>query len=650
MNNKCPKCGFEYGEFDLYCARCGYKLDGSEKIVNEISEPDLSLNFDKHNNSKQEFFNSNIKFFTNSPAFFFVVSLLVVSLIFVGVMFFITKKHNMHKTELYYKNLMSNPAAIPELKEPRDYGELVQNLSDVENFLLVYLKYSSDSDDKKERIFTAFLTEIDKLPHITNENMTKDENSVCYAVNTTSKAKACANKLTHDFKQIGVAAFSEYNTVYLYPDYVFIKNKYSKYLSKSLKEYVNLKAKYNIPVGIGLDLYIKPSRLADKIYEFEKLYNSTQDVFVKEQTEQILYEDFRKFIFTPSIYATTTQEMKKEFKKAYLSYIKTRKDSSLRPVVMSYYDKKRSYDEENFKNDYPYKVFEDTFDDNIENNAFSDIFAQLRKSLFSKNSELMFAYVYSMKKRYWLKYNPQVKLEQDEFVISEPDENNNVLIYNSTFSLLQEINVSKYGKVFLVNGGLYVFNCDKLSVSRLMFNGKQFNLQNLSAQDVTSVFPGVEVINIDSYSNYNIYLTKDNKKATYIILSRYSQGYENYKLSALRGNISPSALPNMFVVNSVDDVLVAFHGVEINPDETSESSPTYKFVIRTRGESYSKSSEADFAVYDSKTEEEESYDNQKHIPQIMPKIPSNSDVEKELTKDALLAPPSQNIEPPSDND
>ena len=64
MNNKCPKCGFEYGEFDLYCARCGYKLDGSEKIVNEISEPDLSLNFDKHNNSKQEFFNSNIKFFT----------------------------------------------------------------------------------------------------------------------------------------------------------------------------------------------------------------------------------------------------------------------------------------------------------------------------------------------------------------------------------------------------------------------------------------------------------------------------------------------------------------------------------------------------------------------------------------------------------
>ena len=30
MKNKCPKCGFEYNEFDVFCARCGMKLSDNE--------------------------------------------------------------------------------------------------------------------------------------------------------------------------------------------------------------------------------------------------------------------------------------------------------------------------------------------------------------------------------------------------------------------------------------------------------------------------------------------------------------------------------------------------------------------------------------------------------------------------------------------
>ena len=656
MKNKCPKCGFEYGEFDLFCARCGCKLESDNKVVaqnqnDNIPVPDLKLFFKENKSKKSELFNPNKRFVFDSLAFNLVVVMVIAALVLVGVVYFTTNKHNAYKTELYYKSLMLNPSNIPELKEPQNYNELMDNLSEVQNFLLLYLKYSNDPIEKKDSIFTSYLDEMDKLSHITNENMVKDENDSCYSIKSTSKAKSCAAKFTKEFKKAGVMAFSDYNIIYLYPDYAFIKNTYSKYLSKSLSEYINLKAKYSTPVGVGLNLYIKPLRLANKIYDFEKLFNLTQDPFVKEQCEKILYNDFRKFIFTPSIYATTTQEMKKEFKNAYTYFIKTKKDSALRPVVMSYMDKKRSYDEDNFKNDYPYKMFSETFDDNVENNSFSDIFAQLRKSLFAKNSDFPFSYVYSTINGKWFKYTPNVKLDASEYIISEADENNSVAIYNNTLSLLQELNISKFGQIFIFNGNLFVYNRDKLSVQKITFNGRQFNLQNLSAQDVTSVFPGVEVINIDSYSNYNIYLKKDNAKATYIILSRYSQGYEQYTLSAIRGQIVPSVLPNMFTVNTTDDVLVAFHGKNVNPEETSDSAPTYKFVIKTRSNDTENSEKAsDFAVYDKETATEGANSEQTHTPQIMPKIPVKSDLQTEISDDILTAPPSQNIEPPLDND
>ena len=53
---------------------------------------------------------------------------------------------------------MNNPQQIPELKEPNRYSDLINNLSDVEAFLRLYLKYSPDSIEKKEQVFAAYLT------------------------------------------------------------------------------------------------------------------------------------------------------------------------------------------------------------------------------------------------------------------------------------------------------------------------------------------------------------------------------------------------------------------------------------------------------------------------------------------------------------
>jgi len=38
---KCPKCGFNYGEFDVCCSRCGYKF---KNIDSESSDIQADLN------------------------------------------------------------------------------------------------------------------------------------------------------------------------------------------------------------------------------------------------------------------------------------------------------------------------------------------------------------------------------------------------------------------------------------------------------------------------------------------------------------------------------------------------------------------------------------------------------------------------------
>jgi len=655
MTNKCPKCGFEYEDGDIFCSRCGFQL--AEVETGNLSAFSEQKNF-LFDNLKEIVNTANLKNETtnykrpllDNVAFNLALSLIIVSILLVIVVFTVMNGQNSHKHSIHYRSLISNPARIPQLKEPQTYEELKTNLFDVEKFLLMYLDSSDNSIDKKEQIFSSFLKEMDKMPHITNQNVLLDKTHPCSDITNSKMAQLCIKTLNKQFRPVGVRAYSSYNVVYLYPDYRFIKNKYSRYLSNDYKKYVNLNAKYNLPVTVGLNMYIEPKKLADKIYDFEKLHNQTENSYIKDKTENILYNDFRKFIFTPSIYDTTTHEMLNDFKKAYLYFVKTKKKSALYPVILSYLDKKRAYDEENFKNDYPYKTYELTFEENVQNNAFSDIFAQLRKNIFTGSSEYVFSYVYNSLNGKWVKYNQNIKIGQNDFVVSEADENKNVVVYNNMFAPSQELNISKYGKMFLVNGGLYIYNSDKLQISKILFNGRTFSIRLLSASEVSSIFPGIEIINIDSYSNYNIFIEKENQKAYYIVLSRYSQGYDGYILSAVKGNIANLTLPNMFSVDSVNDVVVAFHGKDVNTEGIAENSPTYKFIVHTIGQSREPvSQEPNYAQYDEKTAQENDEEDKNYKPNIMPKL--NDENKAEVKEEEILKPaPSQILEPPSDND
>ena len=644
MKNKCPVCGYEYNEGDMFCAKCGRKLSLKSDVINEIKKFD---NSSKKATKNKPIFNSEFKSFSNNFVVCACIILLMMALAVSVLMFFILTKHDSEREVLQFKNLISNPSQIPLLREPKNYKDLKTNLFSVEEFLLLYLQQTDDSQEKKDQVFSAYLEELNKLPNILNERFVAQNIEEC---SNLSSANSCVAALNKEFLNTSVKAYSYGGKIYLYPDLAFIKSKYGEFLSNDFKKYVSLRAKYNYPVSFGLELNIEPKKLGNKIYDFEKLYSQIDNAYLKNDVERILYNDFRKYIFTPSIYSTVTQEMKKEFENAYLHFIRTKKESVFRPVVMSYLDKKRAYDEENFKNDYPLKKYDgNKFDENIKNSVFEDVFVQLRKNIFAdKNTSLNLSYVYSIKNGQWKKYSKDIELSQGEYVLSDPDDNNNVSIYNHMFSPMQELNILKYSKLYLINNMLYAYNKDKLSISKITFNGKTFNRYNLAYNDITSIFPGIEIINIDTFQSYNVLIEKDNEKAAYIILSRYSQGWNDYNLEALKGNINILTLPNMFSVDSLKDVVVSFHGTEKPTEEFYENTPSYKFTIRTRGEEVKQEDSPVYAQYDKKTEKEQNTGSE-HKPNIMPKLLDKNDTIEIETID-LLTPPAQEIEPPKDED
>lgn len=658
MAKKCPNCGYQCNENDAYCAMCGVKLpeteenfsDDKNEIINESTDATIeNIESFFNNNSDNKSSSASELNFSSKPRensfMSFIALMLFVSLVMSGVLYSVIQSQNSKKLEMRYKNIIANPALIPELKEPDGLLDFKLNLKNCEEFLTLYLKYSNDSVEKKEQVFISYLKEMDKMPHMTNENLLHD-NNYCLSLKTSLQAKKCAKVYNDSLKDVGIFAYSNMNSIYLYPDYKYIYNNYSKYLSGQMSEYIKLRAKYSKPTRVGLVLQIPAKKIADKIYDFEKLYANVNDVYIRDEILKTIYYDFRAFIFTPSIYATTTQEMTKEFKNAYKYFINRRKNSQLRPILMSYLDKMKSYNDVNFASDYPYKIFDDNSIENVENSSLSDIFAQLRKNAFSHSSSQEFTYVYSIISSAWKNFDKNNALAQGEYIFSTADSNNNISIFNNTFSMVQELSLPKYTKLFLANNSLYAFNSDRLCLYKVLYNGRNFSLQQLNITDASTVFPGIQVINLDSYQNYNIYLEKDNQKAAYIILSRYSQGFDGYKLSPLHGQISVQSLPNMFAVASDDEIIVSFHYSNINSGETSDNTPTYKIIIRTS----SLVDDNHVVNYDEKTALEETQET--HKPTIMPKIMKDNDNLDDKTEESpqsLTLPPKQNIDPPEDD-
>jgi len=664
MENNCPKCGYKCSEDAIYCAKCGYKLDGSLNKILEDGAHDKLPNI----NFVQDMFrrfaaDKDIKILTSSKtqeektdnAYMTIILafILISGLMFLGTNFALSKQ-SAEKFKLQYQNMVANPQLIPELKTPLNYKELIKNLREVQSFLVLYLKYSQDSFEIKEQIFTAYLKELSKLAYLSSDLTMLNEYPECSDLNKGKISNSCVSKINKEFEKVGIIAFSDKNSIYLFPDNEFLKEQFYNFVTSEMKQFLDLKAKYNSPVAIGLKLHMEPKVLINKIIDYEDLLSKTSNPYLSENLERVLYEDMYRLLFNSSIYTTATKEMAPKFKNAYQYFARTKKKSQFYPLILSYLDKKRGYTEENFKKDYPYKVFEYSFQNNVENSSFSDIFAQLRKNVFANSSLNEFKYVYDLTNAQFREYTQETKLESNELVVTGLNDNNIVSIYNNLFSLKQELSIPKFGELFLHSKGLYVYNKDRLTISKVRYNGHQFVTVQMGSGDVESLFPGIEVINLDSYPSYNILIEKPNAVGNFIILAKYSKGYSGYMLSSKKGEINILKLPNMFSVLSSKKTIISFHDSARDPDSTSEGKPTYKLVVQTSGYSTIDYEEQQVPQYDEQTAKQEgsSGSNEELSPNIMPKVTLEKyEIEDvELEENVKSIAPSQKIEPPKDED
>lgn len=647
MANKCSNCGFEYGEFDIYCSRCGHKIGSEDQIqtnANEVYEKYIA-----ENDIETKQLKSNVEFFLKrkgyeSNIFDAFAIIFLVSIVLTVLVFMLSNKQHDAKRYLEYKSLISRPSQIPLLKNTENVEEFFNNLYANEHFLKLYLKYSKDDSKKKEQIFYTYMNELFKLENFTNENMLSQKHPECEIIKTKPILNRCEKYYNSVLKNSSAKVYKHDNVLYFYPDKKLIYKKYSKLVSIDMRNFLKLESKFPTPVALNGTTYLKPAKSLDKIKRFEKLYNNDTNQKIKALLEINLFNDVKNLIFTWDMYATTTQEMKPKYKYAFNHFIRRNKYSALSSLFTSYIDKQKQYTQDNFAKDYPYKIFDDNFYDNVENSTFKDIFAQLRKNLAADSDNNDYAYVYNLISGKWIRYKEGMELSSHNYIISFPDENNNVFFYNFAFSPIQELNIQENSNLFINSGQIFIYNYDKLSISKITFNGKLFNTKLMNYTDITTLFPGINVINIDSTDGYNIYVEKVNKNANFIILSRYAQGLSDYEIATIKGEIKKMALSNMFSVNTNEEVILSFHSKTLNQEETSEQKPTYKIHIYTIGQPKTQRDESKPEFVDKETPQDtEDEDIEEHTPTIKPKIETD-------VNDALILPPSKNLEPLKDEE
>ena len=203
MTNKCPNCGFVYGEQDIFCSRCGFKISSVQSVtVHEIKK--FTRENDYKDDVKSSFSGKKVLNFFDNMAFNAVIFMIVVLGVLCVSLSVILNKHDNQRITLQYKNLMQNPAQIPMLKTPATYIELSHNLKEVEDFLTLYLENSTDSQDKKNQIFASYLIQVQKMPNVLNQ---KFDNSKITECKNAKNSNVCLKILNDKFTNRTVAVY-----------------------------------------------------------------------------------------------------------------------------------------------------------------------------------------------------------------------------------------------------------------------------------------------------------------------------------------------------------------------------------------------------------------------------------------------------------
>ena len=546
----CPRCGHEIKNNQKFCINCGYE------VAKDIEEN----NFYKKSYYKKSFKKDSEYNFSNLFNILTKISLAII-LIFVG---FIGLKfienysfnNNLNMDKAKYENYIEDPSSIPELTQPESLQDLVKNLKDVQNFLVLYLKYSDDNSEDKAKVFDNYRKQLLKIETFSNENLLKEDikNSL---PQTKKEFKKCASYYNKELAPVGLKIVSDtaYAKYYLKEDYRFTYKKFGQYVSSDMKAYLYLRAKHNDEfLENGGYLATTPNEMNKRIADYEKFLINNPNFEKINEIKDYLYLYTFGYIFT-----NDRQEMKairhNTFKKWDKKFIRQNKNSKLIPIFSKMVTSANGISENQFENLYPYEYEKMLESIRPVNGELEDIFIDLRKDIIKELSNVGYKYVYSQTEGMWTPFNDASKISKDSLLIADNPQGG-FDVYNNKFKKTnQVINIDTNEQVILKRGQLLIYNPKCLQISKIEYSYGNFSVKVLSSKEIRNYFPDVLIINVDNIGNSPVQVIKDKEKQSYMLISHAGSNFEGYILHS-DIPLGQEELSNMFSINTIETINV----------------------------------------------------------------------------------------------
>lgn len=572
----CPRCGKEIKNNQRFCINCGYDLSKDIEMNKEKDNKDFYQKKSYYKNPQKYSLNKDIPFEAIGALLFKLF--LTICVLFAGwiglkILGHYTSNENLQDNKSKYEAYMENPSSIPELDQPETLQDLILNLKDVQNFLVLYLRYSDDSAEEKSKVFDNYRKQLLKIEAFSNDNLLKEDikNSL---PQTKKEFKKCAAHYNKELAPVGLKIVSDtaYAKYHLKEDYKFTYKKFGQYVQSDMKAYLYLRAKHNDEfLENGGYLATTPKEMNLRIADYEKfLINNPNFSNINEVKDNLYFYTFGY------IFANDRQEMQairhNTFKKWDKRFIKTNKHSKLNPIFSKMVTSANGISTNQFDSLYPYEYEKMLESIRPLNGELDDIFIDLRKSLMKEFSNIGYKYIYSQTEGMWATFSEDAKISKDTLLLADNGQGGFDVYDNKFQKTNQVLTIDPNSQIIMKRGQLLIYTPQCLQIGRVEYSYGNFVVKTLSSKSIKQYFPDTLIINVDNIGMNAVQVTKTTAKQTYMLISHAGSNFDGYTLTS-DIPVQKGELSNMFTIDSTNTV-----NVQWNPSTADGKQYTIVFV------------------------------------------------------------------------
>ena len=572
----CPRCGKEIKNNQRFCINCGYDLSKDVEMSKEKDNSDFYQKKSYYKNPQQYSLNKNIQL--EAIANFLFKLFLTILVLFAGwvglrILGHYVSNDNLHDDKAKYEAFMENPSSIPELAQPETLQDLIINLKDVQNFLVLYLKYSDDSAEEKSKVFDNYRKQLLKIEAFSNDNLLKEDikNSL---PQTKKEFKKCAAYYNKELAPVGLKIVSDtaYAKYHLKEDYRFTYKKFGQYVPSEMKAYLYLRAKHKDEfLENGGYLATTPKEMNLRIADYEKfLVNNPNFSNINEVKDNLYFYTFGY------IFANDRQEMQairhNTFKKWDKRFIKSNKNSKLNPIFSKMVTSANGISTNQFDSLYPYEYEKMLESIRPLNGELDDIFIDLRKNLMKEFSNIGYKYIYSQTEGMWSTFSDDSKISKDTLLLADNGQGGYDVYDNKFKKTNQVLTIDPNSQIIMKRGQLLIYTPQCLQIGRVEYSYGNFVVKTLSSKAIKQYFPDILIINVDNIGMNAVQVTKTTAKQTYMLISHAGSNFDGYTLNS-DIPVQKGELSNMFTIDTTNTV-----NVQWNPSTVDGKQYTIVFV------------------------------------------------------------------------